>query len=71
MNSMINPGRIRVWALILLGIVYISVGIYIFIVRSNVTSSPWGELMSAVFILYGVWRIYRSITTEQSDFMTK
>ncbi|MEP7320841.1 MAG: hypothetical protein ABI761_02940 [Saprospiraceae bacterium] len=62
MKNMIEPGRIKSWSLILLGIVYVVVGIYLFIIRSQVTSSPWGEILAAGFILYGCWRIFRSFS---------
>ncbi|HZV68866.1 MAG TPA: hypothetical protein VFG10_04950 [Saprospiraceae bacterium] len=44
--------------LFLLGLTYIGIGVYIFI--RQVLDSPWSEILSIMFVVYGLWRIYRS-----------
>lgn len=56
-----RPGRIKYVFLILLGLLYIVLGIYIYWSRNRITVSPWGEITAALFILYGSWRTYRAI----------
>lgn len=45
--------------LFLLGLTYIGIGVFIFI--KHILDSPWCEILSVLFIVYGVWRIYRSL----------
>jgi len=53
-----NVGIIRQVFLLLLGLTYIGLGIFIFI--KKVIESPWSEILSIMFVVYGSWRAYRS-----------
>jgi hypothetical protein len=55
-----NAGNIRQVLFLLLGLTYIGVGIFIFI-KKAIPYSPWGEILSIMFILYGSWRAYRAL----------
>ncbi|MEP6647710.1 MAG: hypothetical protein ABJC12_11535 [Saprospiraceae bacterium] len=48
--------------LFLLGLTYIGTGVYIFVRR--ILESPWSEILSIMFIVYGLWRVYRSFMKE-------
>ncbi|MBK9984785.1 MAG: hypothetical protein IPP15_20885 [Saprospiraceae bacterium] len=45
--------------LFLLGLTYIGIGVYIF--SKKILESPWSEILSIMFVVYGLWRVYRSI----------
>ncbi len=62
-----RPNEIKSYFLILLGLLYIILGLYIFTTRKNLTESPWGELLSLLFILYGAWRIYRAFRSPPQE----
>ena len=53
-----NGSIIRQVFLLTLGLIYIGLGVYIFIIK--VIGSPWSEILSVLFIVYGLWRVYRS-----------
>ncbi|MEO6132337.1 MAG: hypothetical protein ABIQ02_10850 [Saprospiraceae bacterium] len=53
------PGKLF---LFLLGLTYIGIGVYLFFRR--VIDSPYSEILSVMFVVYGSWRIYRSIMKE-------
>ncbi len=53
-----NVGIIRQIFLLLLGLTYIGLGIYFFIAK--IIGSPWSEILSVLFVVYGSWRVYRS-----------
>ncbi len=53
-----NVGIIRQIFLLLLGLTYIGLGIYFFI--RKIIDSPWSEILSVLFVVYGSWRVYRS-----------
>ena len=57
-----NGGTIRQFFLLLLGLTYIGIGVYIF--WKKVIDTPWSEIMAVVFIAYGSWRSYRAIMKE-------
>ncbi len=44
--------------LFLLGLTYIGIGVYIF--SKRILDSPWSEILSTLFVVYGLWRVYRS-----------
>ncbi|MFZ1678289.1 MAG: hypothetical protein WAT91_13505 [Saprospiraceae bacterium] len=44
--------------LFLLGLTYIGIGVYIF--SKRILDSPWSEILSILFVVYGTWRVYRS-----------
>ena len=54
------PKTIRQLFLLLLGLTYIGVGIFIFI-KKVIPVSPWGEILALVFVLYGSFRAYRAL----------
>ena len=59
MLSTSAAGIFRQGFLLLLGLTYIGVGIFMWI--KKVLPSPWGEILSLLFILYGSWRAYRAL----------
>jgi len=52
--------KIRQAFLLLLGLTYIGVGVFIFL-KKAIPYSPWGEILSVMFVLYGSWRSYRAL----------
>lgn len=52
-----NP--IRKTFLLLIGLTYIGLGIYLYI--RKIIDSPWSEILAFLFIAYGVWRGYRAL----------
>ncbi|MEP6794790.1 MAG: hypothetical protein ABJB16_10725 [Saprospiraceae bacterium] len=44
--------------LFLLGLTYIGIGVYIF--SKRILDFPWSEILSILFVVYGMWRVYRS-----------
>lgn len=44
----------------ILGLTYVGIGIYIF-TRRDMAQFPWAEILSALFVVYGIWRVIRSI----------
>ena len=52
--------KIRQAFLLLLGLTYIGVGVFIFL-KKAIPYSPWGEILSVLFVLYGSWRSYRAL----------
>jgi len=52
--------KIRQVFLLVLGLTYIGLGIFIF-VKKVFPVSPWGEAISLIFVVYGSWRTYRAI----------
>jgi hypothetical protein len=55
--------KIRRLFLLLLGVTYIGLGIFIFI-KKVIPVSPWGEILSLVFVLYGSYRVYRALKQD-------
>jgi F0F1-type ATP synthase assembly protein I len=55
-----DADKIRQLFLLLLGATYIGVGIFI-LIKKVIPVSPWGEILSLVFILYGSFRVYRAL----------
>jgi len=55
-----DADKIRQLFLLLLGATYIGVGIFI-LIKKVIPVSPWGEILSLVFVLYGSFRIYRAL----------
>jgi hypothetical protein len=55
-----DADKIRQFFLLLLGLTYIAVGVFIFVKRA-IPFSPWGEILSLLFVLYGSWRSYRAL----------
>ncbi len=51
---------IRRLFLLILGLTYIGLGIFMFI-KKVIPLSPWGEILSAAFVLYGAFRVYRAL----------
>ena len=45
--------------LLLLGLTYIGMGIFMF-VKHLIPFSPWGEILCLMFVLYGSFRAYRA-----------
>lgn len=45
--------------LFLLGVTYIGIGVYIF--SKRILEPPWSEILSILFVVYGMWRVYRSL----------
>jgi len=54
-----NAGTPRQAFLLLLGLAYIILGVYIFL--KEIVPSPWYEILAILFIGYGSWRSYRAI----------
>lgn len=55
-----DPANIRKFFLVALGLTYIVLGIFMF-ANNIVPYSPWGEILYAVFVIYGAWRVYRAV----------
>jgi hypothetical protein len=55
-----DADKIRQAFLLVLGLTYIGVGLFIFI-KKAIPYSPWGEILSLMFVLYGSWRAYRAL----------
>lgn len=53
---------IRKVFLVLLGLTYIGLGVFIAI--SKVIESPWGEVLGIIFGAYGSWRVFRALTKK-------
>ncbi len=51
---------IRRLFLLILGLTYIGLGIFMFI-KKVIPLSPWGEILSLAFVLYGSFRVYRAL----------
>jgi hypothetical protein len=51
---------IRRLFLLILGLAYVGLGIFMFI-RKIIPLSPWGEILAAAFVLYGCFRVYRAL----------
>jgi len=51
---------IRQVFLLLVGLTYIGLGIFMFI-KKVIPVSPWGDVISVIFVVYGSWRTYRAI----------
>ncbi len=52
-----------------MGVIYIGVGIVILFANklrlyNEFAESIWGKVFAALFILYGVWRVYRGIKKD-------
>ena len=58
-----DADKIRRLFLLLLGVTYIGLGIFIFI-KKVIPVSPWGEILSLVFVLYGFYRVYRALKQD-------
>jgi hypothetical protein len=58
-----DADKIRRLFLLLLGVTYIGLGIFIFI-KKVIPVSPWGEILSLVFVLYGSYRVYRALKQD-------
>ena len=58
-----DADKIRRLFLLLLGVTYIGLGIFIFI-KKVIPVSPWGEILSLVFVLYGSYRVYRALNQD-------
>ena len=54
-----DAGTIRQVFLLLLGLAYIILGVYIFL--KKIIGSPWSEILALLFVIYGSWRAYRAI----------
>ena len=57
-----NAGTIRQIFLLVLGLTYIVLGVYIFL--KKVIATPWSEILALLFVVYGIWRTYRAITKK-------
>jgi hypothetical protein len=57
-----NGGIIRQVFLLLLGLTYIGLGIFIYL--KKVIISPWGEILGMLFMAYGAWRTYRAFRNK-------
>ncbi len=55
-----DPEKIRRFFLVALGLTYIGLGIFMFVYKI-VPYSPWGEILYALFVVYGAWRVYRAM----------
>ncbi len=58
-----DADKIRRLFLLLLGVTYIGLGFFIFI-KKVIPVSPWGEILSLVFVLYGSYRVYRALKQD-------
>lgn len=58
-----DADTIRRLFLLLLGLTYIGLGIFMF-VRNIIPSSQWDEVLSVAFVLYGAFRTYRAWTKK-------
>jgi len=54
-----NGSTIRQVFLLLLGLTYIVLGVYIFL--KKIIDSPWSEILALLFVIYGSWRSYRAL----------
>lgn len=54
-----NGSTIRQVFLLLVGLIYIVLGVYIFL--KKVIDSPWSEILALLFVIYGAWRSYRAL----------
>jgi hypothetical protein len=54
-----NAFTLRQGFLLLLGLAYIVLGIYIFL--KKIVASPWSEILALLFVIYGTWRSYRAL----------
>jgi hypothetical protein len=45
---------------IVLGLAYIAMGVYVYSKR-EMLNSPWLIVLSCLFVIYGIWRIARSV----------
>jgi hypothetical protein len=54
-----NAFTFRQGFLLLLGLAYIVLGIYIFL--KKIVASPWSEILALLFVIYGTWRSYRAL----------
>lgn len=54
-----NAGTLRQVFLLLLGLAYIVLGVFIFL--KKIVGSPWSEILALLFIVYGAWRSYRAL----------
>lgn len=54
-----DGSAIRQVFLLLLGLTYIGLGVFIFL--KKIVESPWGEILGLLFAAYGSWRVYRSL----------
>ena len=50
---------IRQGFLLILGLTYIGLGVFIFF--KKIVVSPWSEILALLFIAYGSWRSYRAL----------
>lgn len=57
-----DGSTIRQMFLLLLGLTYIGLGIFIYV--KKIIASPWGEVLAIMFIAYGSWRSYRSFVKK-------
>jgi hypothetical protein len=55
-----DADKIRQAFFLLIGLIYIGVGVFIF-VKKAIPYSPWGEILSLMFVLYGSWRAFRTL----------
>jgi hypothetical protein len=60
-----NDNIVRRLFLLLLGLTYIGLGIFIYF--KKVIVSPWGEILAIMFFAYGSWRVYRSVTSTNAQ----
>jgi hypothetical protein len=58
-----DADTIRRFFLLLLGLTYIGLGVFMFF-KKVIPISPWGEILSVAFILYGAFRVYRAMTKK-------
>jgi len=58
-----NDSIVRRLFLLLLGLTYIGLGVFIYL--KKVIVSPWGEILAIMFFAYGSWRAYRSVIRKR------
>jgi hypothetical protein len=58
-----DADTIRRLFLLLLGLTYIGLGIFM-LIKNIIPSSPWDEVLSVAFVLYGAFRTYRAWTKK-------
>jgi hypothetical protein len=51
---------IRKGFLLLLGVCYVALGIFLFF-RKVIGLFPWDQILAGLFVIYGSWRMYRAI----------
>jgi hypothetical protein len=61
-----DADKIRKIFLLVLGLTYIGLGIFMYI-KQVVPISPWGEILSIAFVLYGSWRVFRALAKKSLD----